>query len=337
MYKKLEFLPILLFSVLFLGACASIRNSALNSVGKMFTGGQGGGNSFTKDNDPALVEAALPTFLKTLELMRDASPESPDLHFAVGQISTMYAGGFLQPKAERQQSHSQKRRELARAKNLYLRGQKNILKGLRLRLQNSNFEAEFSSGNLDKLIGSTTEAEIPFLYWYALSSLAALSLDPIAPELLAGAPKALLFLFRVLQLDPQYQNGALHSTLVTVISALPPSIIAIGLSTSPELIAPFHEQYYQENGIDPSDQEAVVRYHFEKAKTLDPLNPAPYIGMAKWVKGHQKSAQDKTAFREYLNRALEIDPSQSPDNQLMIILAQNEAEFLLQNIDDFFL
>ena len=112
-YRKLShksFLLILLSGFVF-SSCASIKRSALSSVGKMFTQTEEGtGNSFTRDSDPTLVEDALPTMLKMIELLRDAAPKSPDLNFGAGQIAVMYAGGFLQPKIERLESFAQRKK-----------------------------------------------------------------------------------------------------------------------------------------------------------------------------------------------------------------------------------
>ena len=231
------FLPFLAF--LTLSSCASIKRNALNSVGKMFTASDGNGNSFTRDADPILVEDALPTMLKMIELMRDAVPDSPDLNFGAGQIAVMYAGGFLQPKIEQMSSFTEKKKLQIRTKAMYLRGRDSILEGLRQRYKRKGFDEKLKNQNLDDLMALMTENDIAFLYWCGLSWLGAFALDPFDFELLTTVSRPILFLWRAMQIDPEYAAGSLHTSMVTVMGSLPSSQVAEAMSHSVNMIKPF--------------------------------------------------------------------------------------------------
>ena len=160
----------LLVCLLLLGSlfsCASIKQSALSSIGKLFVGGEDNqGNSFTRDSDPELIADSLPTVLKMTELLRDAAPEDPGLNFGAGQIAVMYAGGFLQPRMEQSESFAQKKRIQARAKAMYLRGRDSIINGLGYpKYQKQDFARKFSEDNIDESLS------LPPARRYAISLL----------------------------------------------------------------------------------------------------------------------------------------------------------------------
>lgn len=333
---KLAFAIILGLS---LSSCSSIKDAAIGSIGQMFTSTEGsGGNSFTRDDDPELVEDSLPTFLKLLELLRDASPKNPDLYYAVGQVSIMYSGGFLQPKAEQIKSFRERKPQLERAKKFYLRGKDNIVRGLELRHAKNDFAAKFNANQWDELIALTGEKDIPFLYWASLGWLGGLVLDPFDFELLANAYRPILMMLRVLQLEPSYGNGGLQAMLITVLGSLPNSQIEEALNHSPEIIEPFYRQYYADLGIDTNNKRSIVEHHFKLAvQQSQRKDPAPYVAMASWLKSNASRPEDKLAFENYLKQALSIDPNDNIENRLMIILSQRQATYMLSQINNYFL
>ncbi|MEM9425012.1 MAG: TRAP transporter TatT component family protein, partial [Spirochaetota bacterium] len=60
--------------------------------------------------------------------------------------------------------------------------------------------------------------------------------------------------------------------------------------------------------------------------------------MATWIKGHQSTpAEDKKRFREYLEKALSIEADENVSQRLMILIYRQQAEYLLQRIEEYFL
>ena len=338
----LGFMPwlfVLFLPLLALSSCASIKRSALNSVGKMFTASGGNGNSFTRDSDPILVEDALPTMLKMIELMRDAVPDSPDLNFGAGQIAVMYAGGFLQPKIEQIGSFAEKKKLQIRTKAMYLCGRDSILAGLRQRYKRKGFDEKFGNENLDEFMALMNEEDIAFLYWGGLSWLGAFALDPFDFELLTTVSRPILLLWRAMQIEPEYAKGSLHTSMVTVMGSLPSSQISEAMSHSPNVVKPFFEEYYKNKGIDVGNRRLVIEHHFRESLRLsNGQDPSLYVAMANWVKGNQKKPDvDKNLFREYLEKALAIDAEENISNRLLILIYQQQAQYLLEKIDEYFL
>ncbi len=337
--KKCGLLAILLIGVFAFSSCASIRRAALGSIGKMFTQDSDKGNSFTRDSDPILIENSLPTMLKMAELLRDAAPENPDLNYGAGQIAVMYAGGFLQPRMEQQDSFAEKKRIQVRTKAMYLRGRDSIIEGLRQRYKNRGFSRKFAADNLDELFSMMSSQDVPFLYWGGLAWLGAFALDPFDFQLLAGIAPPILMLWRALQLESEYSQGSLHTSMVTVMGSLPDSQIAEAMSHSPELIQPFFEQYYSSRGIDWKDKRSLVEHHFAEGLRLSlGQDPSLYVAMANWLKNHQANpTEDKQRFREYLNKALEIKAEENIPNRLLILIYQQQAAYFLDKADEYFL
>ena len=63
------------------------------------------------------------------------------------------------------------------------------------------------------------------------------------------------------------------------------------------------------------------------------LDMGPYLTYAESV---SKVRQDKEEFIELLNEALKIDILSAKDFQLTNTISRNRAEWLLENIDEFF-
>src|SRR3954470_5257248 len=74
-----------------------IKNIATNALADALSGT---GGSFGKDDDPKLVEDALPFALKTMESVLESQPEHRGLLTATSAAFTQYAYGFLRADAD---------------------------------------------------------------------------------------------------------------------------------------------------------------------------------------------------------------------------------------------
>src|SRR5215472_3156808 len=81
-----------------LSGCGLIKGIAINNVASMISES---GTSVTSDNDPDLIEAAIPTTLKLYESILESTPKNTDLLMGTCRLATEYAYGFLQDKADR--------------------------------------------------------------------------------------------------------------------------------------------------------------------------------------------------------------------------------------------
>src|SRR5690606_14746877 len=82
--------------VLALAGC-SIRRFAVDRLGAALAAG---GSTWTEDDDPELVAAALPFALKTFESLLAESPRNPDLLLGACRGFVLFASGFVEPEAE---------------------------------------------------------------------------------------------------------------------------------------------------------------------------------------------------------------------------------------------
>ena len=128
-------------------------------------------------------------------------------------------------------------------------------------------------------------------------------LDLVADQLIVEA-----LIDRSLQLDPGFDNGAIHNFLITYESA--------------------------RQGA-KGDFTARSREHFNVAVELTGGQLAsPYVSMAEAV---SVSKQDRTEFESLLKRALAIDTNVRPEWRLNNKVMQRRARWLLSQEDDLFL
>src|SRR5580693_1077128 len=107
----------------------SIKRLAVNQVGNALAAG---GTTFTSDDDPDLVAAAIPFGLKMYESLLAESPKHTGLLLAAASGFTEYAYAFVDLKAEETREESVDRAEALRerARKLYLRANRYGMRGL---------------------------------------------------------------------------------------------------------------------------------------------------------------------------------------------------------------
>jgi predicted anti-sigma-YlaC factor YlaD len=298
-------LIIAIMVVLAHGGC-SVEKMAVQSVADML--GSGGGTVFTGEEDPKLVRDALPFALKLYESLLESAPDHRPLLLATGQGFVLYAYAFVQSPAQMlpEEEIELQLSELARAKKLYLRARRYTLRALDLRhpgMRDALFAQEWD-GNLD----FTDEEDVPYLYWAGMAWLGALTTDFFDMELLVTMPRAVALVTRILDLDEDYDNGAVHEFLATFYGSIP-----------------------REMG----GSEEMAREHYGRALDLSGgAKASTYLALATTV---SVANQDVKEFRDLLEKALDVDVDAVPEYRLMNILAQEKARWLLEHVEDFFL
>jgi len=284
-----------------LSGCGLIKGIAINNVASMLSES---GTSVTSDNDPDLIEAAIPTTLKVYEALLESTPKNTDLLMATCRLSTEYAYAFLQDKADRlgEEEHHDEVVELRdRALKMYLRGKGYCVRGLEVKYH--GITAQLAKDPDSAVNRIKNKKDIELVYWTVASWGGAISLGRDKPGIVVDFPAMRALAERTLVLDDTWNQGAPHELMITL-DRLPATL-----------------------GGDP----AKARAEFKRAVELQHnLSPGPYVALALGV---SQPAQDKKEFVDLLNQALAIDPDKDPDNRLVTLVEQRLARALLTQLD----
>jgi len=280
-----------------------IRKYAINKLGDALTNS---GSVYASDDDPDLIRDAAPFSLKLIESLLAESPRHTGLLLAGCRGFTQYAYGFVQDRADRLEDKDIVESEplRARARTLYLRARDYGLRGLDVR------HREFARALREnpQTVSTASRADVALLFWTAASWGAAIAVSKDKPDLIADQPIVEALIDRALELDESFENGAIHSFLISYEPSRP------GGKGSPE---------------------ARSRTHFERARALSNGGlAAPFIALAEAV---SVKTQDRGEFESLLRAALKIDPDARPEWRLENILMQRRARWLLSRTDDLFL
>jgi predicted anti-sigma-YlaC factor YlaD len=286
---------------LVIGAC-SIKRLAVKSVANSLTSGP---DVYGTDDDPDLIEAALPFGLKTMESLLAVLPDHEGLLLTACKGYTQYAYAFVQSEgdllvnsdyARSQYLHQRAYKLYLRARGFGLRGLEKHYKGITVGLQ----------ADPEKAAARIQKRDVPMLYWTAAAWGSAISLGKDRPEMLADLPAIRALMQRGLALDEAYEGGAMHEAMI-VMDALP---AVMGGSV------------------------ARARSHFAREIELDHDSKAsPYVTLATSVSVLE---QNRAEFRTLLEKALTYDPDRIPAQRLETIVLQRKARALLDHQDEFF-
>jgi predicted anti-sigma-YlaC factor YlaD len=286
------------------GSGCSIRRYALNQAANALAQS---GSTFASDDDPELVQAAAPFSLKLMESFLAENPRHVGLLTAAASGFTQYAYAFVQQEADELEAHDLALAEAkrARARRLYLRGQRYGLRGLEV--QHAGF-ANALLAHPRSAARRATKADVPLLYWTAAAWASAISLSKDKPEIVAQIPAMEALIDRALELNESYDNGAIHGFLISYEMSRPGA---------------------------PGDAAARARKHFDRALELSGGKDAsPLVALAEAVTIQTQNVKE---FESLLNRALAIDPQSDPERQLVNTVMQRRARWLLSCKTDLFL
>jgi predicted anti-sigma-YlaC factor YlaD len=294
---------LIVFSLLGLSGC-SVRKIAVKKLGDALAES---GTTFASDNDPELVKGALPFSLKLIESLLAESPKHRGLLFAACSGFTQYAYAFVKEEADETESQSiaQALEMRMRARNLFLRARDYGIRGLETTHPGFGGALNKDARNAVK---AAKPADVPLLYWTAASWGLAVTLSKNEPDLIADQPIVEALVDRALALDEAFDQGAIHSFLIS------------------------YEPARQGAEGDPLDR---ARKHFDRAMQLSGGHQAgPLVSLAESV---SIAEQDRREFQSLLERALAVDVNAKPEYRLSNLVMQRRARWLLSRIDELFL
>ena len=287
-----------------LGTGCSIKRLAVNQVGDALAGS---GGTFASDNDPILVRDAAPFSLKLMESLLAENPRHRPLLLAAARGFAQYAYAFVQQDADlwREEDLDRSDASARRARLLYLRARDYGLRGLEVEEPGVTNSLQSDPGRAVLAFG---KADVPLLYWTAVSWAAAISLSKDDPALIADQPIVEALIDRALDLDESFDLGAIHTFLIS------------------------YEMARQGVPGDPTERAA---HHLQRAMELSGGQLAgPLVGYAEAICVQQ---QDRTRFESLLGQALAIDPDAVPEHRLVNLIMQERARWLLSRMDELFL
>ena len=287
-----------------IGSGCSIKRMAVNKVGSALAGS---GTTFASDDDPELVKAAVPFSLKLMEGLLNQSPRHEELLLATASGFTEYAYAFVQQDADELEDKDLAAAEemRGRARRLFLRARNYGLRGLEVR--HKGFEKALRA-DPKQAVRAAKLKDVPLLYWTAVSWAGAISLSKDNPDLIAEMPAVEAMMDRALALDEAFDDGAIHSFLIT---------------------------YEMSRPGGTGDPAARSRQHFDRALVLSQgLQAGPMVSFAEAVCVQK---QDLEQFETLLHRALAINPDAKPEWRLVNLVMQRRAKWLLSRTDQLFL
>jgi predicted anti-sigma-YlaC factor YlaD len=265
------------------------------------------GTTYSADDDPELIEAALPFSLKLMESVLESTPGHRGLLAATCAGFTQYAYAFVQQEADVIALEDTDRAWAGwkRAQRLYLRARDYGLRGLEVAIPgfSANLRADHASA-----VARAGATEVDLLYWTAVSWVAAISLGKDDPALVAELPIVSALIDRALAVDETWDRGAIHSFLVTY-----------------TMVRPDVE----------ADRTALARRHFDRAVALTQGKAAgPHLS---WAEAVCVPREDRACFERSLAAALAVDPDDDPPTRLANTVMRRRAAWLLANEDHWIL
>ena len=281
-------------------AACSVKRLAVNRLGDALAQS---GATYASDDDPQLVREALPFALKLIEGLLEESPRHRGLLLAAAGGFTQYTYAFVQEDAD--EAEDRDLREAAalreRARRLYLRARDYGLRGLDVAHEG------FSRGlraDRSAALGTVSKEDVALLYWTAASWGAAIATKKDDPDLMADLPIVEALIRKALELQPDFDHGALQEFLIAYEGSRPESM---------------------------GGSIERARQHFEAAvRSSAGRRVQPFLALAETV---SVRAQDRKEFESLLKKALAIDPDAVPEWRLANLIGQRRARWLLARAD----
>ena len=291
------------FLWLALSGC-SLHRYALNKASDAISTS---GSAFASDDDPELIKAAAPFSLKLMESLLAENPQHAGLLTALASDFTQYSFAFVQEDADELEAQDLKASDALRhrARRLYLRARDYGSRGLEV--NHPGFTNQLAS-DPRAAVRVATQADVPLLYWTAAAWASAISLSKDNPAIVGQIPAMEALIMRALELDEDYDHGALQSFMITFEMSRPGA---------------------------GKDAATRSRQRFDRAVALSKgADASPYVALAEAV---AIQTQNVKQFESLLNQALAINADAQPEIRLANLVMQRRARWLLSRKSEFFL
>ncbi|MBC8344927.1 MAG: hypothetical protein ISR82_02355 [Candidatus Marinimicrobia bacterium] len=244
-------------------------------------------------------------YVGRIENKLSKNQEDPELLQKGCQALTQYTFGFIMEEADRLIMT-----DYNDGKILYVEANKYFSQAV----EYGNQSLSITYGEYDSWISNQSnqmpkfdKSDIPKLYWTAAAYGGAIKSSRANPEWVVLLPRVGSLLETALSIDPDWNKGALYSAMIS---------------------------FTMNRHDPPDDKEIIAKEYFEKAVTASKGHDlGPYVTMAESV---AIKTQNRNEFTNLLYKALNIDMKEDKDISLANQINRNRAQWLLDNIDEFF-
>jgi predicted anti-sigma-YlaC factor YlaD len=264
-------------------------------------------DTYLSDDDPQLIREALPFTLKLMEGTLAETPRHRGLLLQTCASFTQYAYGFIKFDADviEDDDYKASKKLNQRAKKLFLRARDYCLRGMALRHRDVGLRLRKDP------LGTAARLDIhdvEMAYWVAAAWGSAISVGKDDAELIADQVVVEALFDRLLELDPDFDQGAVHEAMIS------------------------YEMARQGGEGKPEDR---ARAHFARAIELSQGHrAAPYVSLAESV---ALQLQNKKEFEALLAKALAVEVDKYPSSRCLNLVMQDRARWLLSLKDDLFI
>jgi len=291
-------------ATLLLTGC-SVKDFAIKEIASSLS--EGSGSAFAQEADIQFAGEAIPFSLKLVESLLATQPDNPELLIAASAGFTQYAKGWVEQPANfvELDDFFAAQSQYERAVAFYLRAYDYGLRALEAGHPGMTEELLRDPEAATSRLGA---ADVEAAYWAAAGLGSAISLSRTDPEMLAQLSIVEALAERALALDPDWGWGSTHELLIT----LKASSFGDWETTKTEILSHYAEAVRISGG-------ASASAHVNLAEAISVQD------------------QNRAQFEDLLNQALAIDADAHIENRLAILIAQQRAEWLLEQVDDLFL
>ena len=293
-----------LVALLFFPAC-SVNTIAVNSFADAI--GSGAGTAYTSESDLELIEGALPFSLKTMEALLEKTPGHKGLCLSLAQGYMLYGYAFCELKADevKDRDFNQYQHLRDRAKLYYQRAHGYARRGLELSSPGYAKACETNCVEAVRLVDK--KESVAYLYWSGAALAKWITLAKTDPAVAARLPEAAATMQRALELDPNFDNGALQEFFIS----------------------------YEARGAAMGGDMKKATEHFKNAEALAAGKKlSPWLT---YVESCSIPGQNNKEFDEYIQKILAFNLDSCPENRMVNAIAQKRARYLLQKKDDLFI
>ncbi|MFH1874936.1 MAG: TRAP transporter TatT component family protein [Pseudomonadota bacterium] len=283
-----------------------MKKMATTTIGKIATDGS---VVLEKEQDVDLARNSTPSLILTLEVLSAGNPKDKRLLTLLAKAYGQYAFGFLEEDLL-QYKHGDRpayQKSYDRANLFYKKGKAYGLNALWYGDKQEKIlilpQAEF-----EKELMKFGRKDVPALFWTAFCWGNWINLHRDDPMTFVDLPRATAIMERVLELDPGFYYGSVHSYLGAIAGSRPKM-----LGGNPELA----QKEFQ------AASQAAPDYLMHKVL---------------YAQYYAVQVQDKALFESLLEEVQDVDLSglKQEDMRLANELAKRRAELLLERSDNYF-